>query len=291
MAISIKTRFLDTIRMVNKLPLVEKWLVQQSQNKHSIARKLVGSQYLYKPGTIRNCTRNGINYQLHINDYLDHGIYFGMQDHLDFDRESLLSFIKPDSNILDIGANIGDTTLQMAKKLNGKGQIFSFEPSPAVFERMKTNVSLNNFKNINLFNAGMGDEVGVLNLISHGSNHSGGAFISKDANDAIKVAVTTIDKFVADQKLSKLDFLKIDTEGFEVFVIKGGVNTFRNLKPSLFIEVSDSLLQRAGTSAKELIYLLNELNYQCVRVDTQENITGDYNFTNQHFDIYCTLLT
>lgn len=287
MAISIKTRLLDTIRAVNKIPMVEKWLVQQSQNKHSIARKLVGSQYLYKPGTIRNCTRNGINYQLHINDYLDHGIYFGMQDHIDFDRESLLGFIKPDSYILDIGANIGDTTLQMAKKLNGRGQIFSFEPSPAVFERMKTNVSLNSFRNITLFNEGMGDEVGVLNLISHGNNHSGGAFISKDANNAIKVAVTTIDKFVAEHNLSKLDFLKIDTEGFEVFVLKGGVNTFRNLKPEMFIEVSESLLKRAGSSAKELIHILNELNYQCIRVDTQENITEDYNFDEQHFDIYC----
>ncbi len=214
-----------------------------------------------------------------------------MHDLSDFSRTSLLKNIQAGMIVFDIGANIGDSVLQIAKKLNGTGSIYAFEPSPDVFQRLNRNVSLNNFNNIETFNLGMADVESQLSFVVEDKNHSGGAFISKDANNAIKVAVTTIDKFVAEHNLSKLDFLKIDTEGFEVFVLKGGVNTFRNFKPKMFIEVSDSLLKRAGSSAKELIQILNELNYHSVRVDTQENITEDYNFAEQHFDIYCTPLT
>ncbi|HQW16558.1 MAG TPA: FkbM family methyltransferase [Bacteroidia bacterium] len=291
MSVPLRTQLFNVFRLVNRIPKVEKWLVKQSKSKNSFARKLIGNQNLYSPKDIRICTRHGINYQLQINDYLDHGIYFGMHDLSDFSRTSLLKNIQAGMIVFDIGANIGDSVLQIAKKLNGTGSIYAFEPSPDVFQRLNRNVSLNNFNNIETFNLGMADVESQLSFVVEDKNHSGGAFISKDANNAIKVAVTTIDKFVAEHNLSKLDFLKIDTEGFEVFVLKGGVNTFRNFKPKMFIEVSDSLLKRAGSSAKELIQILNELNYHSVRVDTQENITEDYNFAEQHFDIYCTPLT
>lgn len=291
MSVPLRTQLFNVFRLVNRIPKVEKWLVKQSKSKNSFARKLIGNQNLYSPKDIRICTRHGINYQLQINDYLDHGIYFGMHDLSDFSRTSLLKNIQAGMIVFDIGANIGDSVLQIAKKLNGTGSIYAFEPSPDVFQRLNRNVSLNNFNNIKTFNLGMADVESQLSFVVEDKNHSGGAFISKDANNAIKVAVTTIDKFVAEHNLSKLDFLKIDTEGFEVFVLKGGVNTFRNFKPKMFIEVSDSLLKRAGSSAKELIQILNELNYHSVRVDTQENITEDYNFAEQHFDIYCTPLT
>ena len=291
MSVPLRTQLFNVFRLVNRIPKVEKWLVKQSKSKNSFARKLIGNQNLYSPKDIRICTRHGINYQLQINDYLDHGIYFGMHDLSDFSRTSLLKNIQAGMIVFDIGANIGDSVLQIAKKLNGTGSIYAFEPSPDVFQRLNRNVSLNNFNNIETFNLGMADVESQLSFVVEDKNHSGGAFISKDANNAIKVAVTTIDKFVAEHNLSKLDFLKIDTEGFEVFVLKGGVNTFRNFKPKMFIEVSDSLLKRAGSSAKELIQILNELNYHSVRLDTQENITEDYNFAEQHFDIYCTPLT
>ena len=291
MSVPLRTQLFNVFRLVNRIPKVEKWLVKQSKSKNSFARKLIGNQNLYSPKDIRICTLHGINYQLQINDYLDHGIYFGMHDLSDFSRTSLLKNIQAGMIVFDIGANIGDSVLQIAKKLNGTGSIYAFEPSPDVFQRLNRNVSLNNFNNIETFNLGMADVESQLSFVVEDKNHSGGAFISKDANNAIKVAVTTIDKFVAEHNLSKLDFLKIDTEGFEVFVLKGGVNTFRNFKPKMFIEVSDSLLKRAGSSAKELIQILNELNYHSVRVDTQENITEDYNFAEQHFDIYCTPLT
>ena len=116
MSVPLRTQLFNVFRLVNRIPKVEKWLVKQSKSKNSFARKLIGNQNLYSPKDIRICTRHGINYQLQINDYLDHGIYFGMHDLSDFSRTSLLKNIQAGMIVFDIGANIGDSVLQIAKK-------------------------------------------------------------------------------------------------------------------------------------------------------------------------------
>jgi FkbM family methyltransferase len=284
----VKTQFLDILRSINKIPFIEQYLVRLSLQKNALARKIIGSQTLYPQGTIRQCNRHGINYRLHINDYIDHGIYFGLHDQDDFNRNDLLSLISPGNIVLDIGANIGDTSLHMAQKLNGTGHIYAFEPSPHVFKRLQTNVALNPFKNISLFNEGMGDEVGELSFVGTSTKHTGGAFITKNMETGMKVKVSTIDTFVQMQQIKHIDLIKIDTEGFEVFVIKGAMQTLQHLRPVIFVEVSEVLLNRAGTSASQLFSLLQQLNYQCHRVDNGQPISPQYPFANCHFDAVCT---
>ncbi len=287
MALPIKTRILNKLRLINQLPFVERWLVSRSLKKDMLARRIIGGQYLYKHDTIRRCTRQGINYELHINDYLDHGIYFGFQDTDDFNRDSLMKLVRTGDVVLDIGANIGDTALHIAKILNNKGTVYAFEPSPGVFKRLEKNVSINPFSNVKLFNVALGDAEGELSFVSTREQHTGGAYVSKDLKTGTQVKVTTLDRFVEQNNIVHIDLIKVDTEGFELFIVKGAENTLRKLRPTLFMEVSENLLQRAGTSGSQLIALLESLKYRCSHAETGETITPQYDFSHRHFDVIC----
>lgn len=288
MALPIKTRILNKLRLINQLPFVESWLVSRSLKKDMLARRIIGGQYLYKHDTIRRCTRQGINYELHINDYLDHGIYFGFQDTDDFNRDSLMKLVKPGSVVFDIGANIGDTALHIAHMLKNSGAVYAFEPSPKVFQRLEVNAGLNPFTNLKLYNMAMGDNEGQLSFVSTREEHTGGAFVSKVLKTDTQVKVITLDKFVEQNNIERIDLIKVDTEGFEMFIVKGAENTLRKLKPALFMEVSEDLLQRAGASGKKLITFLESLNYQCTHAETGESVTSHDDFKHRHFDVICT---
>lgn len=288
MALPIKTRILNKLRLINQLPFVESWLVSRSLKKDMLARRIIGGQYLYKHDTLRRCTREGINYELHINDYLDHGIYFGFQDTDDFNRDSLMKLVKQGNVVFDIGANIGDTALHIAHMLKNSGTVYAFEPSPKVFRRLEVNAGLNPFTNLKLYNMAMGDDEGQLSFVSTREEHTGGAFVSKVLKTDTQVKVTTLDKFVEQNNISQIDLIKIDTEGFEVFIIKGAENTLKKLKPTIFMEVSEDLLHRAGTSGQQLISLFESINYRCSHAETRESVTSHYDFKHRHFDVICT---
>jgi FkbM family methyltransferase len=287
MANSLKTRILNKFRLLNQLPFVEKWLVSRSLNNDAFARKFIGSNYLYRTDTVRRCARRGINYELHINDYLDHGIYFGFRDSEDFNRDSLMKLVRVGDVVFDIGANMGDTALHIAQILDNKGTVYAFEPSPGVFKRLKKNVDLNSFTNLKLYNVAMGDTEGELSFIGTKEDHTGGAFVSKEIKSDTQVKVLTLDGFVQQNGISHIDLIKIDTEGFEFFIVKGGEKTLRKLKPKIFMEVSDSLLQRAGSSAKQLIAFMESLQYRCYHAETGETVTPDFDFFQMHFDVVC----
>ena len=148
---NFKTKFLNIFRRISQLPSVEKMLAENIRNGSKISKKLIAGNGMYPKGTIRTCNRDGIHFRLDISDYMEHAIYFGINDTVDFDRRLLYSLIKENYVCFDIGANIGETTLNFAK-LAVNGKIYSFEPVPFLFQRLKTNVELNNFQNISLNN-------------------------------------------------------------------------------------------------------------------------------------------
>ena len=170
---TFKTRFLNLFRKISQFPVIEKVLANSIVNGNSLSKKLIAANGMYPKGTWRTCTRNGINYKLDISDYMEHAIYFGINDGVDFDRRVLYSLIKEDAVCFDIGANIGETTLNFAR-LAPKGKVYSFEPVPFLFRRLKTNVELNEFPNIILNNLAASDKEEELFFENPDNNNSSG---------------------------------------------------------------------------------------------------------------------
>jgi FkbM family methyltransferase len=279
-----KTKFINLFRTVFTLPLFEDALVAlTSKSRSPLLRKFVPPNYLYKKESFRTITRENIKYKLDISNVVDHYLYFGLEDPV---YTSVLETIQNAKTILDIGANIGTTSLYFAS-LNAKANIISFEPHPDTFKRAEENIKLNSFRNIELLNIGLGEQKAELKLYEVNENNPGmNRILAEETNLPYKIIqVDLLDKIMEEKSIPPVDFIKIDVEGFEYSVLKGGVNTLKN-KPVLFIELDDNNLRENNSTAEELIKLLYAIGYtRFYRADSLEVVSSATNFSHCHFDL------
>ncbi|MCE3278814.1 MAG: methyltransferase FkbM family [Bacteroidetes bacterium] len=288
----IKQRKLLSLAFVRKLftiSFLEKILVKFSQDQklNSIIGKLIPENHQYPSNTFRTVTRNGIIYKLDISDYQNWLIYFGVTDD---SPNSLYDLVKPNSYLFDIGTNIGQTILNFARLSGPDSMIIGFEPDPVNYSRMLQNIELNPFKNIKCYNIALGSVKGQFPLkINSPLNRGGNRISSKETlHDSFLVDVERLDDFVANNNIPKVDLIKIDVEGFEHEILKGGAKTIQQFKPVMFIEVDNSNLQEQNTSAAELINYIRELGYQKILIAGSEIlITSNSMIPQTHFDIIC----
>ena len=166
--------------------------------------------------------------------------------------------------VLDIGANIGNHTIYFVKQKNAQ-EIFCFEPVKNTFDILKKNVEINNLQSkVQLFNVGVGEKNGNAALKHYNINNIGTAQIRFDMNGDIPVV--SIDDLKIDKKIN---FVKIDVEGFELNVVKGMTETLKRSKPLIMIEVRDHLLN-------EIDNILFSLDYQKVTIDVDMYKIGNY---------------
>lgn len=284
--LSVKTRILNSIRNIAKMPAIENYLASKTQGKtiHNFYAKLLPNNYQYDTNSIRYAKRDGIEFCLDISDYMEYVIYFGLVTE---PREKLYGLVKENSTILDIGTNIGETLLNFAKR-NTKGRIYGFEPVPYLFRRVTKNISLNPFKNIEVNNIALSNTAETLYFDLPTNNNSGGINMNKVASGTSeKVEARTLDSFIAEKGITATDLIKIDVEGFEMNVLEGAKNTLEQFSPTLFIELDDSNLRSKGSSSKELVSFLKDRNYRIFRADDDAEINPSTDFSNCHFDIIC----
>lgn len=156
---------------------------------------------------------------------------------------------------LDIGANVG--FMSMAMRAAGH-TVYSYEPQPAIYDLLVKNVG---GEGLWTWNVGLGDVEGWHKMprIRYGSkgNYGGAGIGFKSELGTIDVKVETLDQ----QGLENVKFIKIDVEGFETQVLKGGRETILRDKPVLYIE-DDRDDKRAGLYAE-----LTSLGYEWVDHD------------------------
>lgn len=253
-----------------------------------LAFKLVPNPYQYPSGSKRSYSKNGIKLELDISDYIGHYIYF---DFPDPSHQTLIDLAKPGATILDVGTNIGGTVLSFACAVGESGKVYGFEPDPLNYKRCLHNLRLNSFKNIEVLNAGLGNEKAKLKLEVRTPENRGGNRIagsSSPVGEFSVIDVVTMNDFVKEKNISKVDLIKIDVEGFELKVLEGGRRVLQNSKPVLFIELDDNNLKDQGNSAKELISFLKDLGYnKIIHAENNSPVDEHSDFRNCHYDIIC----
>jgi FkbM family methyltransferase len=162
---------------------------------------------------------------------------------------------------LDIGANIGSYSVSMMDICD---EIIAFEPHPFTAKRCKMNFLLNNFNELNVKQLALSDEVGKIHFSDYGGSSTVNHILSD--NSGIEVEVTTLDKFVIDNNFSidKDYIIKVDVEGFEEQVFKGGKNflTNYNINAVVFECFSkDNVFQVLKTCGFDNIKQLSKNNY------------------------------
>jgi FkbM family methyltransferase len=289
----MKSVILFFIHQFLKIPFCEKWFVWLLKNFPGLVllHKLIPPNTSYSNTESRLCSRYGVNYHLYINDYQQWLLYFYSTLDSSFD---VLKYINRGDTVIDIGSNIGQTALTIARKLNNTGKIFAFEPFPSTFTLLKSNLDLNPFTNIFIENIGLGaQEVEAEMTIVCQTNSGGNSVNSKiiEEGSTIKIKMTTLDSYFKEwSSIQPIHFIKLDVEGYEMNVLKGSLKILQQQKPKLFIEISDNLLRNQGSNAQELMIFLQNLHYTLYDTATNTKIISSTDLSPNCKDIYCEIL-
>lgn len=171
-------------------------------------------------------------------------------------------------NIIDIGAQSGLYSL-FAKFLT-KSNFYAFEPYPLTYNLLVDNLRLNNIQNVETFNIGISNtkEKKILNICDHnnGFNTLGDNVLRFDVFDKIEVNTDTIDNLFYDKNI-RVDYIKIDTEGWEYFVLKGAEKTIKKDRPIIQIEWNEENAKQCNVKKIDLEKLLEEYKYSIKHKD------------------------
>lgn len=179
----------------------------------------------------------------------------------------LLKIIRPGDLCWDIGANIGFYTCLLASQVEEAGAVVAFEPAVRTCGYLHQNVSLNQFKNVTVVNKGLGDITEQRYLYySEASLTEGTASLKYTKGRAASECVTldTIDNLI--QELPIPDFIKIDVEGYQLEVLRGGEHCLKTHAPLLMAELKD-VGETNRENYNEIERYITNLGYSFYEVD------------------------
>ncbi len=193
-------------------------------------------------------------------------------------------FLDDDAVFFDVGANIGGVLIATSKCLK-RGRVYGFEPSRKNFELLKHNVDANRLTNASIYNIALGRSDTTLSFVTEQT----GAYSHVLTDGCIvpgtqtqeKVDVRTLDGFVLENKIDRIDFIKIDVEGYEKEVIAGAKKTIRKFDPIVYAELNSWALLafRDKTPWSYIQFLRSTFEYIYVMKDrTPTRLTSDRDF-------------
>ena len=172
----------------------------------------------------------------------------------------LLDVLKSGDTFVDVGANIGAYSLLAASKIKS-GKIYAFEPSVQVLSCLEENIRLNNLANIFVIDKVVSDVNGYEPFIFGKHCETDHISTNKASRVAKLLPSITLDNFFDNQKITKLDLLKIDVEGAELKVLRGLRRHLENGKVKLILFEVNNRSRDFGSTALDLIAYLKSFNY------------------------------
>ncbi len=136
---------------------------------------------------------------------------------------------------MDIGGNIGITTITIAKEVGKKGKVYTFEPVSESLDTLRKNLASNGLENVSLYNLVVSDRVGNIDFY-------GGSIIPKEDVEKSSVKTTNLDTFLTEEKVERIDLINMDCEGSELLVLKGAEKTLKENKVKIFFEIHHDYL-------------------------------------------------
>lgn len=178
-------------------------------------------------------------------------------------------FLKRDSVVIDAGANIGMFSVSASRHVTS-GSVHAFEPSSDTYQALIKNTE--SYGNIYLMHSALGEKKGSGTLLiqeSSGGNTMKEGGLAGNIRGSEEVSVTTIDDYVSTASLRKVDFIKIDTEGYEALILKGASETIKKFLPTIVMSA-----YHRPEDPKKLSALLSEIapQYRCIAKERVERV-------------------
>lgn len=248
-------------RLINRLPI--------TQIKMFFGKILYHLVHLIYREDKRIIVRNGIKYEIDLSEGIDLSLFlFGnFQKHVSQNKYLSLS---QDAIIFDVGANSGIMSLQFAK-LVPLGKVYSFEPTFYAFSKLEKNLELNpelakRIVAIQSFVSSSTSE--EPNIKAYASWKVGGTVesvkhqVHQGTEKSTKgIKAVCLDDFCEQHKIKRLDFIKIDTDGHELEVLRGGIKVISMFGPTIIFEIGIYIMKEKNIDFSDYLEFLDSLSY------------------------------
>jgi FkbM family methyltransferase len=176
-----------------------------------------------------------------------------------WDAYHIQKHLQPGNVILDVGANFGYYSLTLATTLKRRCQVHAFEPNPPTYRRLVRNIELNGLtKIVRAHPVGLSDEAAAASMIDAPGNPSRARIGSIEGGG---IRLVSLDAFCREQAIDRVDFIKIDVEGFEERCLRGAEVTLARFKPLLCLELNPMFLGFQGSSVEAVVDVLRRHDY------------------------------
>lgn len=213
-----------------------------------------------------------INLKSHMESYIFWRKYYSYHEIM-----CMKYLLNEDSIFMDVGANKGELTLAAANHVKN-GMVYSFEPVSYLFNSLKNHVEINNLSNVNYYQLGLGltnDILPIFNntheLYEDNTIHEGlfTLYPSKTRSKEYEtIKIVNFDQYNDEFiHLDKLDGIKMDIEGNELFALKGMEQTIKKFKPFLIIEINEETSTEAGYDIPTLMDYMKNLDYDFYQIE------------------------
>lgn len=165
-------------------------------------------------------------------------VYYGMMFYGCWEpvlTKFIKSFVKPKMKVADVGVYLGYYSLMMAKLVGEEGVVHAFEPSSDSIEILDLSAKVNDYNNIKQHEMALSNFDGVIDFDDNSF------LIGTNKNNKKKVAVSKLDSLDID-----LDFMKIDTDGYDGNVIAGALNTIKKNGTVVALEYFPQMWSKVG---------------------------------------------
>ena len=175
-------------------------------------------------------------------------------------------FLQPGMTVLDVGAHHGFYSVLASKRVGSTGQVVAFEPSPRERKKLRWHLRLNRCKNVQLERFALGNQAGEAEMFLVEGKETGCNSLRppqvSEPTRVVSVPLTTLDTYLCQQGIQRVDFLKLDVEGAELSVLKGAMELLlRHPRPVILAEVQDIRTKPWGYPAKEIVRCLCDIGF------------------------------
>jgi len=180
-------------------------------------------------------------------------------------------FLTRDMVFADVGANLGEYTLFAAKRVKN-GKVLSFEPMPKMTALLQENIKLNGFQNVRVMNYGLSDKEATLPIHEiEGADDGLSTFFIGDlkSRGTTEASLKALDAVAGELGIQRIDFIKMDIEGAELYALRGAVNTIRKYRPTMMVEINSHSYKSAGYSVEDIFKFFSDLSYQAYEIKKQ----------------------
>lgn len=192
---------------------------------------------------------------------------------------------------LDVGAHHGLYTTLAAIRVGNRGRVIAFEPSPRERRWLQWHVRLNRLTNIVVEAVALGETNGESDLYLVNGRETGCNSLREpnvsEPTKRVPVLVRSLDHYLENERVATVNFVKIDTEGAELSILKGGSRMLRRDRPVIMCEVQDVRTRPWGYRAREILGFLEGFGYtwwvpqpsgeiEPLSVDRTDHIHGTY---------------